>query len=88
MPAVVSEPVDTGPVRLQPPGKHEDRQREAVHLSEERDNERTECTEASPVPRSLRFEEAKGEDDKHRRVDEDEEPEEENEKHEKYDEED
>src|SRR3546814_16453841 len=51
-----------------------DRQGEAVHLGEERDEEGAEGTERAPVALGLRLEGAEGEEDEDRRVDDCQEP--------------
>src|SRR3546814_180128 len=74
MPGIVREPVDFGIAALQPAREKVDRQGEAVHLGEERDEEGAEGTERAPVALGLRLEEAEGEEDEDRRVDDCQEP--------------
>src|SRR5262249_49392469 len=59
----------------EPPGEEVEREREAVHLGKERDDERRECAERPPVAPGARMGEAEGEDDEDRRVGEGEGPE-------------
>ncbi|MCY1300458.1 hypothetical protein D9M69_528170 [compost metagenome] len=67
---VMGEQIEVGEPGLQPARQQINRQRETVHFHEQGDDERREGTEAAPVPGGRRLEEAEGEHDEDRRVDE------------------
>src|SRR5690349_12036479 len=69
MPCIMREPVDVRVSGLQPAGKEVDRERKAVHLREQRDDEGTEGAKGAPVASGLRLEEGEGEHDEYRRID-------------------
>lgn len=68
------EDIRLGKAALQPAGQQIDRQRKAVHLSEEGDEERRKRSERSPVPLRLGLEEAEGEENEDSGIDENEPP--------------
>jgi hypothetical protein len=74
MSGVMREPIHAGVFGLQPARQQIDCQREAIHLGEQGDQKRTECTEGAPVALRLRLEEGKREEDEDRRVDDNEPP--------------
>ncbi len=69
MAGVVAEPIDAWEARRQPAREQIDRQREAVHLGEQRDEEGGERAERAPVALRLRPREAERENDEDERID-------------------
>ena len=71
MARVVTERIDAGESLRDPSRCEVDRQRESVHLDEERDDEGRKPAKGAPVALGSRLEKAEREDDEHSRVDED-----------------
>src|SRR3546814_3559447 len=63
MSSILAPPVDSGEIRLEPHRKHEDSEREAIHIREERYDESAESTQTAQVSYSCRREEDERKED-------------------------
>jgi len=71
----VGEPIHFRVSALKPPGEEIDRQGKPVHLGEEGNQERAECSKRPPVPPGNRSEDTEGDKDEDRRIEDHQRPE-------------